>query len=308
MRSTGTDGLEHHHTEVNGVRLHYVKAGSGPLVMLLHGFPQHWYQFRHQLAAMADEYTVVAPDLRGYNLSAKPSDVHAYLTCCFVEDVRQLAVDLGHTDMLLAGHDVGGAIAWSFALHHPELLRGLLILDAPHPAVFDRALHTDAEQQEASSYLLFARRPDASRLFAADDFAVLRDALNEPFLPRPDLEAYVRSWQEPGALAAALRWFRAEGLGPPAEDGTPARGNTVTHVTPLRVDVPTVVIYPTGDRWIRPASHVGLEQYVPDLTFVEVEGGSHWVTDQHPEFVTEHLRMLARRVRDTGATPLSGRP
>jgi epoxide hydrolase 4 len=279
------------------VRLHYVRAGAGPLVVLLHGFPQCWYQFRHQLADLAADHTVVAPDLRGYNLSSKPDDVHAYLTCCLVEDVRQLVDTLGFDRFLLVGHDVGGAVAWSFALHHPARLRGLVILDSPHPAVFDHALHHDEEQQRASAYLLLARRPDASALFATDDYAGLRDALDEPFMQEADRDVYVRSWDEPGALAGALSWFRAEGLGPQSDDGTPARGNVVPHITPLTVSTSTLVLYATGDRWIRPASHAGLARYVPDLEFIELDGSSHWITEEHPDLVADHIRRFSDATR-----------
>src|SRR3954454_12591182 len=103
--ATTAEHVDHHHAEVNGVRLHYARAGSGPLIVLLHGFPQCWYQYRHQLVDLADEHTVVAPDLRGYNLSSKPDDVHAYLTCQMVEHIRQLILALGFSETLLVGHD-----------------------------------------------------------------------------------------------------------------------------------------------------------------------------------------------------------
>jgi epoxide hydrolase 4 len=102
------------------------------------------YQYRHQLAEFSRDHLVVAPDPRGYNLSSKPTDVHSYLTCTLVEDVRQLAQRLGHERFVLVGHDVGGAVAWSFALHHPEMLRALVVLDTPHPALFDEALLASA--------------------------------------------------------------------------------------------------------------------------------------------------------------------
>jgi pimeloyl-ACP methyl ester carboxylesterase len=291
-----TTEIDHDHADVNGVRLHYAHAGDGPLMVFLHGFPQCWYQYRHQLPEFARDHLAVAPDLRGYGRSAKPDDVHAYTTCALVEDIRQLAIGLGHERFVLVGHDVGGAVAWSFALHHPEMLRALVVLDAPHPALFEIALHDDPDQQEASAYMLLARRPDAPDLFAADDFAGMRDALDEPFLSGSDLAVYVDAWQQPGALAGALNWFRVEGLGPPSPDGTPARGNAVADIAPLTVEVPTMVLYPTADRWIRPASHGGLERYVPDLTFIEVEGGSHWIAEEQPELVNRSIREhLGRR-------------
>lgn len=291
-------GLAHETAAVNGVSLHLTRAGDGPLIVFLHGFPQCWYQFRHQLAEFSRDHLAVAPDLRGYNLSSKPQDVHAYLTCTLVEDVRQLAEHLGYERFVLVGHDVGGAVAWSFAMHHPEMLNALVVLDTPHPALFDNALHHDAEQQRASAYMLTARRPDAAEVFSADDFRVLRDSLDEPFIDQEDLEYYLRSWREPGAMGAALRWFHAEGQGPPSPDGTPASANIVRHISPLTVNVPTLVMYPTADRWIRPASHEGLERYVPDLTFVEVVGATHWLPEERPALVSEAIREHIVRAAD----------
>jgi len=293
------DRLTHDSVEVNGVELHYAYGGDGPLILFLHGFPQSWFQFRHQLAEFSRDHLAVAPDLRGHNLSSKPEDVHAYSTCSLVEDIRQLVGHLGHEQFVLVGHDVGGAVAWSFALHHPEMLNALAVLDTPHPVLFDDALHHDSEQQEASAYMLTARRPDAAEVFSADDFRVLRDSLDEPFIGQEDLDYYLKSWRKPGAMAAALRWFHAEGQGPPSPDGTPASANIVRHISPLTVTVPTLVMYPTADRWIRPASHAGLERYVPDLTFIEVEGATHWLPEERPAFVSqtirEHVERIARR-------------
>src|SRR5271168_501027 len=169
----GSDQLAHDIAEVNGVELHYAHAGDGPLILFLHGFPQCWYQYRHQLAEFSRDHLAVAPDLRGYNLSSKPDDVHAYLTCTLVEDIRQLVEQLGYQQFVLVGHDVGGAVAWSFALHHPQMLSALAILDTPHPALFDDALRNDPEQQQGSAYMLTARRPDAAEIIAADDFEVV---------------------------------------------------------------------------------------------------------------------------------------
>lgn len=295
-QETQLDRLAHRSVAVNGVDLHYAHAGDGPLILFLHGFPQNWYQFRNQLAELSRDHLAVAPDLRGHNLSSKPQDVHAYLTCSLVEDVRQLVSHLGYERFTLVGHDVGGAVAWSFAMHHPEMLNALVILDTPHPALFDEALHHDREQQQASAYMLTARRPDAAKTFSAEDFRVLREALDEPFISQEDIDFYVKSWSAPGAMAAALRWFHAEGQGPPSPDGTPASANIVKHISPLTVAVPTLVMYPTADRWIRPASHAGLERYVPDLRFIEVEGATHWLPEERPALVNQTIREHLERV------------
>src|SRR5436190_12499191 len=156
--------MNHDYAEVNGVRLHCASAGEGPLMLFLHGFPQCWYMWRHQLPEFARDHLVVAPDLRGYNLSSKPERLTEYGPWHAAEDVRALVDLLGYDRFVLVGHDWGVATAWSFALHYPERLDGLVTLATPHPATFDRALHESPEQQQASQYLLALRRPDAEAL------------------------------------------------------------------------------------------------------------------------------------------------
>lgn len=290
--------FDHDFASVNGATLHYAHLGSGPLIIFLHGFPQCWYQFRHQLTDLGKDHRALAPDLRGFNLSSKPARVRDYETCEMVEDVLQLVGHLGEERFVLAGHDVGGAVAWSFALHHPQMLQALIVLDTPHPAPFHEAISNDPEQMKASSYMWAARQPNAAEIFAADDYKLLREALDEPFLDADTLEHYVQSWREPGALAGALAWFHAEGQGPPAPDGTPGHANIVRHIRPLTVNVPTLVMYGTGDPWVRPASHAGLDRFVPDLTFVEVEGASHWLPEEKPDLVNATIRDFLAGIAD----------
>ncbi len=281
--------VEHAYAEVNGIRLHYAHAGEGPLMVFLHGFPQCWWMWRGQLGEFAHDHHVVAPDLRGFNLSDKPEGLHEYGPWPAARDVRALVEHLGHERLVLVGHDWGAATAWTFALHYPELLHALVILATPHPATFDRALHEDPEQQHASQYLLALRHADIEPLVAENDFAALRTTLDHPFLDAQDRQRYLESWRRPGALGGMLAWYRREGLGPP-QDGTPARGNYAPQIAPLTINVPTLVIYPAADIYTRPAAHHGLEQYVPELTFHTIEGASHWVAEEHPELVNRHIR------------------
>lgn len=281
--------VKHEHMPVNGVRLHYAHIGVGPLIVFLHGFPQSWYMYRHQLSDFGRDHLAVAPDLRGFNLSTKPEHLHEYGPWPAARDIRVLVEHIGHERLVLVGHDWGAATAWTFALHYPDLLQALVILATPHPATFDRALHEDPEQQQASQYLLALRRPDIESLVAEDDFAALRGTLDQPFLSAEDQRQYLESWRQPGALGGMLRWYRREGLGPP-EDDTPARGNYAPQVTPLTVDVPTLVIYPGADAYTRPAAHNGLAHYVPDHAFHTVEGASHWIAEEHPQLVNRHIR------------------
>jgi pimeloyl-ACP methyl ester carboxylesterase len=287
--------IQHTYAEVNGVRLHYAHTGQGPLMVFLHGFPQCWHMWRYQLAEFAQDHLVVAPDLRGFNLSSKPKHLHEYGPWAAAQDIRALIEHLGRERLVLVGHDWGAATAWTFALHHPDLLDALVILATPHPATFDTALHNDPEQQQASQYLLGLRRPDVEPLLAENDCAALRATLDQPFLDTKDQQRYLESWRQPDALTGMLSWYRREGLGPP-EDGTPARGNYAPQITPLTVSTPTLVVYPSADIYTRPAAHQNLGQYVPDLTYQTVEGASHWIAEEHPKLVNRQIRdFLASR-------------
>ena len=178
LRGMSDTAFHHEYADVNGTRLHYVRAGEGPLIVFLHGFPQGWFIFRRQLEEFARDHTAVAVDLRGYGLSAKPEELSGYGTWVSAEDTKALAEHLGFETFTLVGHDTGGAIAYSLALHHPELLERMVILTTPHPALFDRELHENREQVAASAYMLAVRRPGAADALRADDFAVLRAMLD----------------------------------------------------------------------------------------------------------------------------------
>src|SRR6516164_3914148 len=134
-------GWEHREAAVNEVRLHYVEAGAGPLVILLHGFPEFWYSWRHQIPALvAAGYRVIAPDQRGYNLSAKPRRVGAYRIEELAADVAGLIQHAGESRATVVGHDWGGLVAWHFAMQYPDRVDKLIALNAPHPAAFRREL------------------------------------------------------------------------------------------------------------------------------------------------------------------------
>jgi epoxide hydrolase 4 len=285
----GTE-VRHATASVNGVELYYAHAGAGPLIVFLHGFPQFHYAFRDQLREFSVDHLVVAPDQRGYNLSSKPDGVHSYGVWPAVEDLRALVEHLGYERFVLVGHDWGSLVGWSFALHYPEMLRALVSLGGAHPGVLDRAQREDEEQIRASQYLLGLRRPDAIETIAANDFAVLAQALEHPFFSEEDREAYRRSWRVPKAIESALHWYEVEGIAPPDRDGTPGHGNYCHDVAPQYVDVPTMVIYPEADPYVRPASHAGLEHFARNLTFRPVKDGTHWIAEQHPELVNRYIR------------------
>src|SRR5947199_201168 len=155
--------MDHAYADVNGVRLHYVTTGRGPLVLFLHGFPEFWYAWTAQLAEFGRDHRAVAPDMRGYNLSSKPTDLAAYRVKHLVTDVRALADHLGATTFALVGHDWGGVVAWAFALAHPDRLEQLVVVNAPHPTIFERELvENPAQLERFVDDLTIERVPDGS--------------------------------------------------------------------------------------------------------------------------------------------------
>ena len=151
--------VEHRFVDTNGVRLHCAIAGRGPLVVLLHGFPESWYSWRHQIAALAPHFRVVAPDLRGYNDSDKPRDVRAYTLAEVTADIAGLIAAFGEREAVIVGHDWGGAVAWTLAMERPEVVRRLVVLNCPHPAIFVQHMRENPRQIARSLYMLLFQIP-----------------------------------------------------------------------------------------------------------------------------------------------------
>src|SRR3989442_13028728 len=204
--------LKHEYAAVNGQRLHYVTAGKGKLIIFLHGFPEFWYEWKNQLAEFGRDYQAVAPDMRGYNLSSKPAEVEQYQVKYLVEDLRALAEKLGHKKFILVAHDWGGAVAWAFAIAHPDYLEKLVIINAPHPGVFQRELRENSAQQKASQYMLMFRGPQAEQILSANNYAMLVQAVLDAGLKtgvftKADKQAYIQARSQPGALTGGFQLF-----------------------------------------------------------------------------------------------------
>src|SRR6266481_1717941 len=243
--------FKHEYADVNGVRLHYVTAGKGKLIMFVHGFPEFWYEWKNQLAEFGQDYQAVAPDMRGYNLSSKPAEVDQYQVKYMVEDLRALAEKLGHKKFILVAHDWGGAVAWAFAIAHPDYLEKLVIINAPHPGVFQRELRENPAQQKASQYMLMFRSAQAEQTLSANNYAtlvqaVLGEGLKTGVFTEADKQAYIEAWSQPGALTGGLNYYRASRVGPPTRDDKQGP-NFAAGLSSLEVKVPTLVIWVEKD-------------------------------------------------------------
>ena len=283
--------IAHDFAEVNGVRLHYASAGTpgAPLVLFLHGFPEFWYAWRKQLTEFGGAYYAVAPDMRGYNLSGKPEGVDAYKMTHLRRDVLELARHLGYETFHLAGHDWGGVVAWAYALAFPETLRRLIILNAPHPAIFERELRSNPWQIQASQYIDFFRTPGSEAAVLSGGWlerALLRPCLAKGWMTEQDAAEYRRSWAVEGALTAALNYYRASHFHPRREE-EPA---PPIDKEKWQVRVPTLVIWGMADKALLPSNLDGLDGVVEHLTVHRLAGASHWLIHEEPGEVNRLIR------------------
>lgn len=286
---------------VNGLRLHCVTAGKGPLILFLHGFPEFWYEWKDQLREFSKDHLAVAPDLRGYNLSDKPPAVSNYRVDLLLEDIRGLADHFRHgKKFVLVAHDWGGGLAWAFAIAHPEYLQKLVIINAPHPAIFSRLLANDPDQQKASQYMLLFRSAQAEETLSANNYALLVNAvlgglLKSGAFTEADKQAYIKAWSQPGALTGGLNYYRAAKLGPPApSDVAKEIGASDTNIAPdllkMIVRVPTLVIWGEKDEALITRNLDGLNEFVPNLIVKRFPDASHWVVHEKPDQLNRCIR------------------
>lgn len=274
------------YAELNGVRLHYIEQGNGPLIVFLHGFPEFWYAWKDLLVDFGRDHHAVALDMRGYNLSARPESADAYRVPVIVEDVSALAARLGAKTFVLVGHDWGGVIAWAFSAQHPEMLEKLVIINAPHPSVFARELARKPEQQKASSYFNLFTSPQAEQVLSANNYTVMLQAFGS-VLNEQDREKYLAAWNQPGGLTGGLNYYRAAQLRSPvgASDGAPA--SALQPIPPITT--PTLVIWGEKDTALLTGNLDGLDHYVKTLRIQRVPDASHWIVHEKPALVIQFI-------------------
>ncbi|HEV3263351.1 MAG TPA: alpha/beta fold hydrolase [Gemmataceae bacterium] len=268
---------------VNGVRLHYIEAGRGPLVLLLHGFPEFWYSWRHQIPALAAAgFHVLAPDLRGYNQSDKPAGAENYRLDVLVEDVFGLIRHAGERSAAVVGHDWGGVIAWHLPERAPQVVTKLVILNAPHPRALGRELRS-AAQWLRSWYTLFFQLPWLPELaLRFRNYAVLercfrRDPVHADAFTGEDIALYKQALSRPGALTAAINYYRAAFRGL----------RTTPAISPIRVS--TLLIWGERDRYLGVGFTEHLDPWVPGIRVERLADASHWVQNDVPERVNRLL-------------------
>jgi pimeloyl-ACP methyl ester carboxylesterase len=272
------------HFENGPVRLNAVAAGprDGPVVLLLHGFPEFWYGWRKQIEPLANAgFRVVVPDQRGYNLSSKPARVASYALTELVSDVIAIADQLGQQRIFLAAHDWGAAVAWSTVLLHPQRIAKLAVLNVPHPSVMRRYLSTHLRQTLRSWYMFFFQLPWLPEgVFSAFDFrmgtgSLLRSSRPGTFSPK-DLAEYHAAWSQPGALTSMINWYRA-------------LFRFRTKFPDRTVHVPTRILWGERDAFLlAEMAHESL-CYCTSAELFTFAGASHWLQHEEPARVSEIL-------------------
>jgi len=257
---------------------------SGPPVLLLHGFPQTRHMWQRQLRALAAAgFRGVAPDQRGYSVGARPSTVQSYTSELLTADALALMDFCEARRFHLVGHAWGGQLAWLIAAGHPDRVATLTTLSRPHPGAFARAMAEDAEQAKRSQHHTAFRQPDAINRLREDNFKTLRAVLEREGVGNANLQAHFQTLSEPGALEAAINWYRA---------------NNIACAEIPRVSVPTLYIWGTADGSVgRRAAELTANFVSGRYRFVEVEGGGHFIVDQFPDRIAalmiQHLHSTA---------------
>lgn len=277
---------QHRYILVNGIRMHYVEHGNGPLVILMHGFPEFWYSWRYQIPALAQAgFRVVAVDMRGYNETDSPQEVSAYKAETLTQDIADLVHALGETKAHIVGHDWGGGVAWNLAKHHPEVIDKLVVMNCPIPAILSQHLRSNFTQLKKSWYMFFFQIPGLPEKAMGKDLgsylakAFRGWAYNKDNFKREDIAQYVEAFEKSG-LTGPMNYYRAA-----LREGLKKENRTVKPI-----DVDTLLIWGEGDKALGKELTYNMEQYfTKDFQLKYIPNCSHWVQNDAPEQVNEYL-------------------
>jgi pimeloyl-ACP methyl ester carboxylesterase len=258
----------------NGVKIHYATMGSGPLVVMIHGFPDYWYTWRHQMEGLADRFQVVAIDQRGYNKSDKPAGVESYDMRLLVGDVIAVIKHFGKDNAIIVGHDWGGAVAWSLAMNAPQFVSKLVVLNLPHLRGLSRELANNPEQQKSSAYARRFQTEGAEKALTAEGLAGwVNDAAAKP--------KYIEAFKNSDFTAMMSYYRRNYPREPYKEDTSPLR----------KVQCPVLAIHGLKDTaLLAPALNNNWDYVEKDYTLVTVPDAGHFVQADAAQFVTQTIR------------------
>lgn len=270
--------VEHGHAANNGVKIHYATMGKGPLVVMIHGFPDFWYSWRHQMEGLSDKFQVVAIDQRGYNLSGKPKGVENYDASLLVADVAAVIRHLGKEKAIVVGHDWGGLVAWSFATYKPEMVEKLIIVNLPHPNGLRRELAQNASQQRNSQYARDFQKEDAHTKLTAEGLARLA--------PEGVRERYIEAFRK-SDLEAMLNYYKRNYPREPYSDAGPPMPSVKTDV---------LMFHGLKDSALLPGALNDTWKWVEgSLTLVTIPNAGHWSHWDAAEQVTSTMKWWLSR-------------
>ncbi|GCE10939.1 alpha/beta fold hydrolase [Tengunoibacter tsumagoiensis] len=280
-----TENWQHQSVLTNGIRMHYVTLGSGPLIVLLHGFPEFWYSWRKQIPFLAElGYKVVAPDLRGYNETDKPRTGYDIPT--LLRDIVGLIHALDYQKAIIIGHDWGGALAWMFAINYPQLTDRLVVMNAPHPGAMQRELKT-WKQLSKSWYIFAFQLPFLPEYQLGRNHAKLigtliyEAAYQKDAFPPDVLERYREAMSKPGALRGGINYYRELFK----TQFSLFMGSRQIGI----IAAPTLLIWGEQDIALDIALTKDLDAWVPELSIKYVPDSGHWVQQEKPELVNRYL-------------------
>lgn len=277
------ESYKHIYISVKDVTLHGVTQGEGDLMLMLHGFPEFWYSWRHQISEFSQDYKVVAVDLRGYNESDKPIERNAYRISILVEDIKGVIEALGYERCVLVGHDWGGAIAWALSYAYPELVERLIVMNLPHPAKLSQGFRT-LPQLLRSWYIFFFQLPLLPEWILSQGHYTLliailtQTAIDPEAFPPEAIEAYRTAAARPGAITAMLNYYR-----------NIWQSNFLGQSWDM-LRIPTLMIWGENDIALEKELTVGTQNYVRDLQIRYIPNCGHWVQQEQPLLVNQYMR------------------
>lgn len=293
------------HSLSTGITLNVGTAGpeDGPALLFLHGFPESHRTWRGLMPLLEDRYRLIMPDQRGFAASDAPQDKAEYSIDKIVADLFALVDRLGLDDFTLVGHDWGGAVSWAAALRNDPRLKRLVIINAPHPVIFQKSLIEDADQRAASQYITAFRNPGFEKAVEAMGWETFFDKsfsghVDLASIPPEEKAEYIAEWSQPGVFTAMLNWYRGSALMVPPPGVTVPLPEFLLRAFPS-VKVPTLVVWGMRDKALLPLQLDGLDTLVDDLTIARVPDAGHFVPWEKPEAVAAPLRTFLER--QTGA-------
>lgn len=267
--------------ETNGINLHIAVAGpeDGPLVVLLHGFPEFWFGWKNQIQPLAEKgYRVVAPDQRGYNLSDKPEGIDNYTVDYLRDDVIGIIKHFQKETAIVIGHDWGGAVAWHLAATRPEYVEKLIVLNIPHPQAMPRVLKKNPLQWMKSSYIAFFQLPNLpEKALGMGEFKAMQQGIQQSSNPdtfsKQEIEQYKAAWSQSDALTAMLNWYRA------------IRRGSFRQIPETKIKVPVRIIWGVGDQFLSPMLAKESMSFCEEVNLAFVGEATHWIQHEQPEIV-----------------------